>query len=99
MTWRGRTLHIVGLCIDPGNPTLLEGLRQNRSGRDARAQRIAQALEQIGIAGALEGAQRYATNPELVSRTHFARFLVETGVCADVIVRSFRTLAPPDGWI
>jgi predicted metal-dependent phosphoesterase TrpH len=79
VTWRGRTLHIVGLNIDPENPTLLGGLRQNRSGRDARAQRIAEALEQIGIAGALEGAQRYATNPELVSRTHFARFLVDTG--------------------
>jgi predicted metal-dependent phosphoesterase TrpH len=79
VTWRGRTLHIVGLNIDPENHTLLAGLRQNRSGRDARARRIAEALEQLGIAGAFEGARRYATNPELVSRTHFARFLVDTG--------------------
>jgi 3',5'-nucleoside bisphosphate phosphatase len=40
-------------------------------------------LALVGIPGAYEGAQKYAGNPELVSRTHFARFLVETGVCKD----------------
>jgi len=79
VTWRSRTLHIVGLNIDPENQTLLEGLRRNRSGRDERARRIAHALEQLGIDGAFEGAQRYAANPELVSRTHFARYLVDSG--------------------
>ena len=79
VTWRGRTLHIVGLGVDPENETLLAGLRQNRSGRDGRAHRIAQQLEQLGITGALEGARRHASNPDLVSRAHFARYLVESG--------------------
>jgi predicted metal-dependent phosphoesterase TrpH len=79
VTWRGRTLHVVGLHIDPENKTFFDGLHRNRSGRDERARRIARELETLGIAGAFEGARRYASNPELVSRAHFARYLVETG--------------------
>jgi predicted metal-dependent phosphoesterase TrpH len=79
VTWSGQTVHIVGLMIDAANATLVEGLRRNRSGRHARAERIAAELEAAGIPGALEGARAYATNPDLVSRTHFARFLVQSG--------------------
>ena len=79
VSWHGHTLHIVGLAIDADNATLVEGLRKNRSGRDARAKRIAAQLESLGIAGTYEGARRYASNPELVSRAHFARYLVERG--------------------
>jgi predicted metal-dependent phosphoesterase TrpH len=85
VTWRpdaahkGITIHMVGLKIDPANATLVAGLRRIRSGRDARAAAIARDLEIAGVDGALEGAKRYAINPELLSRTHFARFLVEAG--------------------
>lgn len=73
------TIHIVGLQIDPGNPVLLQGLKKIRSGRDERAERMARDLDIAGIPGALAGAKKYATNPELLSRSHFARFLVEAG--------------------
>jgi 3',5'-nucleoside bisphosphate phosphatase len=79
VSWNDHTLHVVGLRVDPGNEALQQGLRQNRSGRNARAERMAAGLAGIGIAGALEGARRHVTNPELVSRTHFARFLVQAG--------------------
>ena len=79
VSWRGHTIHVVGLAIDPGSEVLLAGLRENRSGRNARAERIAAQLEAAGVPGALEGARAYVTNPELVSRTHFARHLVESG--------------------
>lgn len=79
VTWRGYTIHVVGLMVDPANETLLEGLHENRSGRDARAARMSDQLQAVGIPDALRGAQSYVTNPELVSRTHFARFLVESG--------------------
>ncbi|MGZ8198648.1 MAG: 3',5'-nucleoside bisphosphate phosphatase [Burkholderiales bacterium] len=79
VTWRGHTVHVVGLLIDPGNPVLVEGLHTNRSGRNERAARMAAELDRVGISGALQGAQAYVTNPELVSRTHFARYLVQTG--------------------
>ena len=79
VTWRGHTVHVVGLLIDPENNSLVEGLHRNRGGRNGRAARIAEQLEQAGIAGTLEGASHYVTNPDLISRAHFARYLVETG--------------------
>jgi predicted metal-dependent phosphoesterase TrpH len=84
VTWGGRTLHVVGLQIDPENPELANGLEQIRRGRHHRAETIASGLEAAGISGSLAGARSYVTNPELVGRTHFARFLVERGHARDV---------------
>ncbi len=77
-----QTVHIVGLGIDPTHPILLAGLAQVRAGRDLRAHMMAQSLEQqTGLRDVYLGAARHAGNPALISRTHFARFLVERGVC------------------
>lgn len=84
VTWRTHTLHIVGLRIDPKYPALAEGLRGIRSGRRHRAELMAESLARSGIGGVLEGAYRYAANPDIIGRTHFARFLVEAGHCKDV---------------
>ena len=84
ITWRNSTVHIVGLRVDPENELLAHGLKQNRTGRVARAERMAEELARLGIAGALEGAYAFAGNKELIGRTHFARFLVERGVVKDV---------------
>jgi predicted metal-dependent phosphoesterase TrpH len=79
VTWESRTVHIVGVNIDPGNAALTSGLAHIRTGRDARAARIAESFAKAGIRGTLEGAKRYVTSAALISRTHFARFLVESG--------------------
>lgn len=84
VTWNAQTVHVVGLGIDPVNAALIEGLARVRSGRMRRAQAMADALAAVGHAGALEGALAYAGNVDLISRTHFARWLVDTGVCDDV---------------
>lgn len=84
VSWRDTTIHIVGVDIDPDDAQLSAGLADVRSGRHARAQRMAQALDAVGIHGALEGATRHARNPALIGRTHFARFLVEQRIAADV---------------
>jgi len=84
VSWEGITVHVVALRIDPRNVALDEGLRVIRAGRMTRARRIADALAQAGIRGAYEGALRYVTSARLVSRTHFARFLVEAGHARDV---------------
>ena len=84
ITWRSSTVHIVGLRVDPADELLTHGLKQNRNGRTARAERMAEELARLGIAGALEGAYAFASNKELIGRTHFARFLVERGVVKDV---------------
>jgi hypothetical protein len=79
VTWGEETLHIVGLNINPQHPSIAAGLGLIRKGRRERAERIAEQLDKAGIEGTLAGAQRYASNPQLVSRAHFARFLVERG--------------------
>ena len=83
VTFAGVTVHIVGLGFDAADPALVEGLHATRGGREARAREMAAGLAEVGIAGAYDGAFKFVGNPELISRTHFARFLVESGVCAD----------------
>ena len=83
ITFAGKTVHIVGLGFDHTNEALVQGLRNTRGGRAERAKEMSDGLAKVGIHGAFEGALKYAGNHELISRTHFARFLVETGVCKD----------------
>ncbi len=112
--WGGLQVHIVGLNFDPLNPQLNAGLAGIRTGRTGRARRMSEALEKTGIAGCFEGALRYAENPNLISRSHFARYLVEIGVCKDVrsvfesylvpgkpgyVAHSWATLAEAVRWI
>jgi predicted metal-dependent phosphoesterase TrpH len=84
VTWSGTTVHVVGLGIDPDHRPLKQALARVRSGRTARAQQMADGLAAAGIEDAYDGALRFVRNPELISRTHFARHLVETGICRDV---------------
>lgn len=84
VSWRSHTVHIVGLHINPEDAVLQAGLYSIREGRGARAKLMAESLARSGIGGALEGAYRYAANPGIIGRTHFARFLVESGHAKDV---------------
>lgn len=84
VTWAGQTIHVVGLGIDTSEPGLVAGLAKTRSGRYERARRIAEKLDEIGIEGSLEGALQYVGNPALISRTHFARHLVDSGAAPSV---------------
>lgn len=79
VTWRSRTIHIVGLDIEKNNETLQKLLQNVRTGRVARLQKIADKLNKLGINGAFDGAMARVHNPEMVSRTHLADFLVENG--------------------
>lgn len=83
VTWHKRTIHIVGLKVSPEYAPLTEGLADIRAGRHTRAQGMAAGLEEIGIAGSLEGAYLHAKRG-IISRSHFARFLVEKGYAKDV---------------
>lgn len=78
------TVHVVGLNFDHRHPELVAGLARVRAGRDARAGRMAAELARVGIDGAYEGALRYVGNPALISRSHFARYIVERGFAPDV---------------
>ncbi len=97
VTFLHQTVHIVGLGFDPTNPALTEGLKQTRGGRSQRAKDMAADLARVGIKDAFEGALQYAGNPDLISRTHFARHLVETGVCKETneVFRKYLTEGKP----
>ena len=97
VTFLHQTVHIVGLGFDPANPALTEGLKQTRGGRSQRAKDMAADLARVGIKDAFEGALQYAGNPDLISRTHFARHLVETGVCKETneVFRKYLTEGKP----
>ncbi len=97
VTFADNTVHIVGLGFDPDDEQLAQGLALTRGGRGARAREISRQLEEAGIHDAYEGALKYVGNPELISRTHFARHLVEIGACRDTseVFRRFLTEGHP----
>lgn len=84
ITWAAQTVHIVGLQIDEKNQTLVQGLAATRGGREQRAREISAQLEAAGIPGAFEGALKFVGNPDLISRTHFARYIIELGLSKDL---------------
>ena len=112
--WGGLQVHVLGLGFAADDQALGDGLETIRSGRVVRAQRMAAELDKVGLHGAFEGAMRHAENPTLISRAHFARYLVESGVCKDVrsvfdsylipgrpgyVDHRWATLADSVGWI
>jgi predicted metal-dependent phosphoesterase TrpH len=114
VSWNDTTLHILGLGVDDENEALAAGLRAIRGGRTERARRMAEALEAAGIPGSYEGALGYVTSERLISRTHFARYLVEQGHVRDMrevfkryltpgkpgyVEHRWATLAEAVGWI
>jgi predicted metal-dependent phosphoesterase TrpH len=84
VTYQDVTVHMVGLGVDPENPALRAGLDRVRAGREERAQRMADALARVGLGGMLAGARRFARNPAMIGRAHFARHLVASGTMPDV---------------
>ncbi len=97
VTFAGETVHIVGLGFDPDDADMVQGLRSTRGGRTERAREMSDDLAKVGIKGAFEGALKFVGNPELISRTHFARFLVESGVCSETneVFRKYLTEGKP----
>ncbi len=97
VTFAGLTVHIVGLGVDPDDVRLKAGLQATRGGRENRAREMAEQLAAVGIKGAFEGALQYVGNPDLISRTHFARFLVEARVCSSTheVFRHYLTEGKP----
>lgn len=97
VTFAGITVHIVGLGMDHQHPALLAGLRATRGGREERAREMSDDLARVGIKGVYEGALKYVGNPELISRSHFARYMVEIGVCKETseVFRKYITEGKP----
>jgi hypothetical protein len=97
VTWGATTVHVVGLGLVAANDRLRDGLASLRGHRTSRAAAMAEQLDAIGIRGSLAGAYARAENPDLISRTHFARFLVDTGYARDTaaVFRHYLTRGKP----
>jgi len=83
VTWQKTTIHIVGLNIDATDSTLIDGLATLSDFRQWRAEEIGRKLDKAGFPGGYEYAAKTASG-SLITRTHFARFLVEKGHAKDV---------------
>ncbi|GKW02012.1 hypothetical protein PEC301877_08270 [Pectobacterium carotovorum subsp. carotovorum] len=81
--WENHEIHIVGLGMDIAHPALTGLLQQQAECRQSRAEQIAARLEKNRIPDALTGAQRLATGGQ-ITRAHFARYLIELGIAANM---------------
>jgi 3',5'-nucleoside bisphosphate phosphatase len=79
--WQGRTVHVVGLGIDPSAAAIAAAVAVRGAARRVRAERIRDRLDRAGAPGTAAYAL-VAAHP-LPTRTHFARALVELGAAAD----------------
>jgi len=97
VTFADETVHILGLGFDADSAQLRQGLSETRGGRRQRAMEMAEQLAAVGIPGTYAGSLKYVGNPELISRTHFARFMVEAGVCRETseVFRKYLTEGKP----
>lgn len=84
VSWGETTLHVLGLNVDPASAVLRDGLEGIRVGRLQRGRQIAAALAKLGFEGTFDSALALAGNETLLSRTHFARHLVERGAAKDI---------------
>lgn len=84
VTWNSYVIHVLGLNIDIENAELQQGLRSIQVEREQRAQKIAQQLEKAGFQDAYAGAKAFSGDGNLLSRTHFARYIVQQGRASSV---------------
>ena len=82
-SWRGRSIHVLGLAIDPGATGLGRALAAQQARRESRAERIAHRLDAAGAPGSasLDAVRAAGALP---TRTHFARALIELGAAPDI---------------
>jgi len=80
--WSNMTIHVVGLNLDVDHPVLLAAMERLDAARRERAEIIAQKLDKIGIAGALDGALAEAGVSQ-VGRPHFASWMIAAGHVKD----------------
>jgi len=78
VSWQKQTIHVVGLNIDPESSPLQAGLARIREYRNWRAEEMGRRLAKHGIHGGWEAASQLAKG-RIISRTHFAHFLVAQG--------------------
>lgn len=83
VTWCDKSLHLVGLNVDPNSAGLRQGLAGLQEIRMERAREMGRRLAKDGIPGAFEAAEALA-GEGMITRTHFARHLAHLALAANV---------------
>ncbi|MDE6434018.1 MAG: PHP domain-containing protein [Lachnospiraceae bacterium] len=80
--YNNREIHIVGLFVDYEGPAFLEALNALKQARIDRNEKMIQKFVTAGIPLTMD--ELLHGNPNsVITRAHFARVLVEKGVCAN----------------
>ena len=95
-SWKNNEIQSVGLNSDIAHPELTTLLSSQEQGRIDRALAIDHKLAKVSIENAYQQAQQFAKG-DIVSRAHFARFLVANGYVKD-IKRAFKTYLGKGGY-
>ncbi len=69
-------LHVLGYLIDPSEPRLVETLERSRSDREQRAERMAEALRELGFVLDDEMLAERAAQGRSIGRPHLAQAVV-----------------------
>lgn len=77
-----REIHIVGLFVDHNNKAFLEALDNLEKARELRNEQMVQKFVDSGIPLTIEEL-KHGNSGSVITRAHFARVLVEKGVCKD----------------
>ena len=83
VTWEKKTIHVIGLGVDPDDARLQATLSSIGLIRESRAEEMGERLARKGILGVLEEAREIA-GVGMVTRTHFAKVLAARGHALDV---------------
>ncbi len=84
-TYRGNEVHILGYGFPADSPAVHELLAANRREREARAERMVEALQRTGLEITLANVRAEAGNEaSALGRPHVAKALVRAGLAADV---------------
>ena len=81
-TWRGRTIHVIGLNIDPCAPLLVTCIQHLQLLRQQRIQEITHRLDRLGAPG--QAVQMQLNTLHVPTRTHVARALFELGAVTSI---------------
>lgn len=80
--YHGMEIHILGYYIDINHPDFLKKLKEFVDNRDNRNEKMAALLQQEGFDISIDAL--YQENPDsVITRAHFAKYLVEHGFVKD----------------
>ena len=80
--YNDREIHIVGLFINHKDETFLNELQKLEQARETRNEKMVQNFVDAGIPITLEELKHGNPN-SVITRAHFARVLIEKGICKD----------------